>query len=323
MYSYNLRQLAKREIEDRNTLAQSDLDDRRLKAYEKCPELQTIQDEIASCSARLARLIGFDGNVEEQVKQLKAESLALQARRASLLEENGFPEDWLKLHFTCPVCSDSGFSDGKVCECQKALLRSLMFEELNKKAPLSRSTFESFRMDYYSDVKDPKLGVSPRRQMEKVFKVCRDYASGFNLHSQSLFMYGATGLGKTHLSLAIAGTVVNSGFGVVYYSAPNMLSELEAQHFGRSQNDESTESELLTCDLLIIDDLGAEFSTQFTVSCIYNIINTRMLEKRPVIISTNLTPRELEDKYTQRITSRIIGGFVPLLFCGRDIRQMI
>ena len=159
--------------------------------------------------------------------------------------------------------------------------------------------------------------------MGEIAQFCKDYALDFSLESPSLFMHGATGLGKTHLSLAIANEAIARGYGVVYGSAPNMFSQLEREHFGRQYNNERTyEQELLETDLLIIDDLGVEFSTPFTVSCVYNIINSRILSRKPTIIRTNLTPRELEDKYTQRITSRIIGGFVSLRFIGRDIRQI-
>ena len=117
--------------------------------------------------------------------------------------------------------------------------------------------------------------------------------------------------------------VTEKGYGLIYLSAPNLFSELERERFSRQNyNESSFEQELLETDLIIIDDLGIEFSTQFTSSCLYNIVNTRMLSGKPTIISTNLTPAELEDKYTQRITSRIIGSYISLKFIGRDIRQL-
>ena len=158
--------------------------------------------------------------------------------------------------------------------------------------------------------------------MENVLEYCQDWARYFTRKSQGLIMLGKTGLGKTHLSLAIAGTVIDRGYNVYYGSVPNIMNKLEKEHFGRNPSDENLLDELCECDLLILDDLGAEFSTQFTVSCIYNIINSRILSGKPTIISTNLTPNELEDKYTQRITSRIIGSYVSLKFMGRDIRQI-
>ena len=159
-------------------------------------------------------------------------------------------------------------------------------------------------------------GLSPKADIAKKVMQVIDHCAIF-------ILIGGTGLGKTHLSLAIANKAIERGHGVIYGSAPNMFGMLEREHFGRQYNSDRTyEQELLETDLLIIDDLGVEFSTQFTVSCVYNIINSRMLSRKPTIISTNLTARELEEKYTQRITSRIIGNFISLKFVGKDIRQL-
>ena len=133
-------------------------------------------------------------------------------------------------------------------------------------------------------------------------------------------MMGNTGLGKTHLSLAIAAVVTQNGYGVVYGSVNNLVSKLEKEHFGRDEDNGTLES-LLTCDLLILDDLGTEFRTAFSTAELYNIANTRQMAKRPTIISTNLTMKELEAAYSSRFTSRIIADYVRCLFQGEDIRQ--
>ena len=77
---------------------------------------------------------------------------------------------------------------------------------------------------------------------------------------------------------------------------------------------------ILSCDLLIIDDLGTEFYNQFTISAFYNIINTRLLEGKATIINTNLTSEELLNKYSARVASRIIGEYHILRFFGKDNR---
>lgn len=211
-----------------------------------------------------------------------------------------------------------------MCDCYKELLRDTALAELNELSPSSRSTFESFNVNYYPDTSDPVTGVNPRSRMKEILDFCKDYAADFGTDSPSLLLYGATGLGKTHLSLAIASEAIRKGYGVIYGSAQNLMSRLEKEHFssGRDNEYEGSEQAILECDLLVIDDLGAEFSTQFTVAELYNIINTRIMSRLPVIISTNLTPDGLEQKYTQRITSRIIGNYISLYFCGKDIRQI-
>ncbi len=136
-------------------------------------------------------------------------------------------------------------------------------------------------------------------------------------------MRGNTGLGKTHLSLAIAREVIERGFGVIYCSTPEILSKLEKERFGKSYNNsDDSEEALKECDLLILDDVGSEFHTSFTKNIIYNIINFRISHGKPTIISTNLELEELEVMYSQRLVSRLMGEYVIMNFVGTDIRQV-
>lgn len=321
-YSKNIYLLAQSKIEKRRKDAEEALEMRRADAYIKIPKLTEIQSRIALLGAEAVSAISKGADGPAYIEKLAKESLSAQSERRQLLKAAGLPEDYLEAHYTCSICEDTGVTDNGICNCQRELLIETAKDEIEKYAPLRRSTFDSYSLKYYPEETDAS-GVSPKKRMDEIAQFCKDYALDFSLESPSLFMHGATGLGKTHLSLAIANEAIARGYGVVYGSAPNMFSQLEREHFGRQYNNERTyEQELLETDLLIIDDLGVEFSTQFTVSCVYNIINSRILSRKPTIISTNLTPRELEDKYTQRITSRIIGGFVSLRFIGRDIRQI-
>lgn len=312
------------ELERRRDKAERTQSMRRAEVYAKIPELIYIDREIASAGAEVIRAIGMGENAQQFIEELAKKNLASQQRRKDILKENGYPEDYLDAEYTCKKCRDTGFIGGVMCDCYKALLRDTALAELNELSPSARSTFENFNINYYPDAVDPATGINPRCRMKEILDFCRDYAADFATDSPSLLLYGATGLGKTHLSLAIASEAVKKGYGVIYGSAQNLMSRLEKEHFssGRNSEYEGSEQALLECDLLMIDDLGAEFSTQFTVAELYNIINTRIMSRLPVIISTNLTPDGLEQKYTQRITSRIIGNYISLYFCGKDIRQI-
>jgi len=181
--------------------------------------------------------------------------------------------------------------------------------------------FDSMRLDYYDNTVDPKLGVSPREHMADIIDYCRDYVDAFDEHSDSLLLRGATGIGKTHLCLAIARRVTERGYGVVYGSVQPLIRRLEAERFGREQGD--SETQLITCDLLVLDDLGMEFDTPFARACLHDVLNARLLEGRPTVVSTNLSISALRERYGDEIASRISGGFVPLLCVGNDIRQII
>ena len=203
----------------------------------------------------------------------------------------------------------------------KNLIKKQIYEDLNKLSPLSLSTFNTFSLDYYSDFSIREGEQSPRERMNIIYRYCINYANNFSKNSKSIIMRGGTGLGKTHLSLAIANTVISNGFGVIYVSAPNMISHLEKERFRDAEIFAGSEEHFVDCDLLIIDDLGSEFSTQFSSAAMYNIVNSRILMSKPTIINTNLSIKEIEKIYTERMVSRIIGGNVRLEFIGEDIRQ--
>ena len=322
-YSRKIHDLASRELERRRDNAINTQKRRYAEVTEVIPELRDIEKEMSSTGLAVVRAIGMGEDAQKYIEKLAQLNLSAQSRRKQLLESAGYTEDYLEITYTCCACKDTGTREGRACDCRKALLRTFAFAQLSELSPAESCTFESFDVNYYPKAGDGQSGVSPYTKMKEIYDFCRNYAEDFDTDSPNLYMFGKTGLGKTHLSLAIAGTVVNKGFGVIYGAAQNLLNRLERERFGRSvSNDGHTEQALLDCDLLILDDLGAEFSTTFTVAALYNIINTRLSRNKTTIISTNLTAAELEDKYTQRIASRITGNYIPLNFIGRDVRQL-
>lgn len=308
---------ADREIKRRLNEALSEREKRHSEAVRKIPELLVIEDTMAQAGLATIKAVGMSNGGEDFIKKLAEINLDAQAKRRKLLVENGFTEDWLDVRYTCPKCKDKGSVGGYACECYKLLLRSIEYEKLCSKLPVNKCRFDNFKLDYYPE----GAGISPRRRMESVLGYCKAYADDFSLKSPSLLLYGKTGLGKTHLSLAIAGRAVESGYGVIYMTAQNLFNRLEREKFGRGDG-EDTEQSILDCDLLIIDDLGSEFVSQLTVSSLYNIVNCRQLEEKPTIISTNLIPDELKNTYSDRIASRILSTYTILQFDGADIRQI-
>lgn len=308
---------ADREIKRRLNEALSERERRHSEAVAKVPELLVIEDAMAQAGLATIKAVGMGNGSEDFIKKLAEINLDAQDKRRQLLVANGFTEDWLDVRYTCPKCKDKGSVGGYACECYKLLLRSIEYEKLCSKLPVNKCRFDNFKLDYYPD----GAGISPRRRMESVLGYCKEYAEDFSLNSPSLLLYGKTGLGKTHLSLAIAGKAVEAGYGVIYMTAQNLFNRLEREKFGRGDG-ENTEQAILDCDLLIIDDLGSEFSTQLTVSALYNIVNCRGLEEKPTIISTNLVPDELKSTYSDRIASRILSAYTILQFDGADIRQL-
>ena len=315
-YNEKILRIASERIAQRRSQAESDAAMRHARVVVKCPEIAQLEDKMRKSAYGLVKVIGMGDKTVEYIENLRNENLAAQAEIKEILVEMGYGENYLDPVYVCKKCSDTGFSEGKLCECHLELLRQISYEQLCKNSPLKLSSFDDFNLDYYSYNKDIL------ELMECNYKFCRNYAESFDMSSYSLIMTGETGLGKTHLSLAIAGEVIRKGYGVVYGSVQNLFSTIEKEHFGRSNDaDGTTEKMLLDCDLLILDDLGAEFTTNFTIATLNNIVNTRILESKPTIISTNLTVPMLDDRYSRRIASRIIGEYQILSFEGKDIRQ--
>lgn len=274
--------------------------------YLKEPKLKEIENTIMAKGANLGA-VAMSGDLNA-LKALQNDLTNLTTEKAEILKANNFQE------YTpvCKICNDSGFVNGKYCDCIKKRAINIAFSELNDGVSLENYGFDKFSLEYYPD--EYKNGV------KKVLETCKDFANNFN-GNKNLFLLGNTGLGKTHLSLSIAKEVINKGYSVVYGPSDNILSKIEKEHFSYSATTPFKDS-VLNCDLLILDDLGTEFLTQYTLSTIYNIINNRLISGKATIISTNFSLDYLDEKYNPRITSRLLGSYTTKLLKGNDIRQL-
>ena len=314
--------------------AQRIIDERRERSEKNAEARARLFDTLEPEYAKLRQ--EMIGSVKEAIKSIemdpeeaavflqkqKIRSLTAQQQIKALLQKHDLPEDYLEVRYACPVCNDTGVDGNRLCACHLEILKKLAYDEAGSRSPLNFCRFADFRLDYYSDRVNPEYGCSPRTRMGEILDFCKRYAASFDTDSPSLLFFGETGLGKTHLSLSIAGEVINAGYSVLYNSAQNIFNELQKERFGKGESDGSFEPMVLECDLLVLDDLGAEFSTQFTNAALYNIVNTRINSGLPTIISTNLNIKELEERYTRRISSRLIGEYSMVNFIGEDVRQL-
>ena len=297
------------------------LDEKRLRrstllsaAYASNPRLKELDSQLSGIGAQIA-ISALSGG-SDAVEQLKKTSEALSLEKAQLLKKLNIEN----LSYDCPLCQDSGYINGKLCGCVKELAKGIISRELSAKMPIDECTFESFDLSEYPDI-DGKEG-NPYKRMSGILKLCREYADNFNPDSSpNLLFMGAAGLGKTHLSLAIAGEVIKKGYLPVYGPAENLFTTIEKERFSGFGAESDSYNSMISCDLLVIDDLGAEFMTSFSKSILYNLVNTRILAKKPTIINTNLSMKEIEKFYSPRISSRLIGSYDARKFLGNDIRQ--
>ena len=326
-YSNDILVAAKDRLAERRMSAQRTADYKREQLYTANPRLREIDRELSRIGVATAKTILKSSDSSVSMRELSEQSLALQNEYNEILSSLGLTPEALEPFYVCDKCHDTGYieQDNRTttCDCLKKLMSDLACEQLNAESPLQLCTFDSFNLDFYSDQPD-RSGSVPLNRMSNIFNYCRAYADNFSVTSRSLLMRGATGLGKTHLSLAIANDVIRKGMSVVYVSAPDILQRLEREHFSyQYQQEENTFSSLMKCDLLIIDDLGTEFATPFTVSAVYNIFNSRILSGKPLIMNTNLMMNELLSTYSQRFVSRVMGSCDRLDFIGEDIRPRL
>ncbi len=296
----------------------------REKAYKKIPELANIEKqlkELAIKGIKIAIESSNESDSKKAIKQCKAQSLELQAKRAELLYSAGLNLNILDEVVSCKKCNDTGYIGIQMCDCFKKELRIQRYKRSNLGAMLTEQSFKNFDLNYYSDKADEKLEMSSRAHMEQVFKYLKKYCDKIEKNPENLFFTGMPGLGKTFLSTAVAKAVIDNGYDVIYETANKIFSTYQRAQFEQDEKARTDIEEYLSIDLLIIDDLGSEFTTSFTVTALFNLINTRLIAKKPMIISSNLSLNDIGDKYDERILSRISGEFTSIYFFGNDIRN--
>ena len=260
------------------------------------------------------------GEIEDELRATSAELFAaLRAEREKLLTDAGLDRNYLDDIYSCDKCKDEYYIEGRMCDCLKKELQLTAYEKLNASSQLKPTSFDNFDLGYYSDEPDGALDESPREHMTDVLAYVKRYASDIRRRRDSLLFTGGTGLGKTHLSLAVAKEAINAGLGVIYDSVPSLMMKLENERFGRG--DEGFCDAVCSCDLLVLYDLGAEHNTASTRTFIYTIVNSRIMSALPTIISTNLSVSELSERYSDAVYSRLSGDYTPIRFCGTDIRM--
>ena len=320
-YTNTVLSRARARLTAENERKRSEYEDHLARAYALRPRLREIDRALRGTSAKLAMLIfRQDGDPQAELAQLRAENEALQNERQWILDEAELPEGYLDDSPVCTLCGGTGYQGSRMCECLRELCRQEQKRELCALLPTGRERFENFSLELYPDRFYPDYGTTARTLMQKNLAFCRKYAQEFRPGARSLLFSGATGLGKTFLSGCVARQVSENGYSVVYVTAGKLFLDFEAVKFERAEA--GSLRDYRDCDLLIVDDLGTEMTTEFVKASLYELVNTRLLERRTSLISTNLNEDNLEARYGGQIASRLLGGYRVIYFLGDDIRRM-
>lgn len=295
--------------------------------YSSIPLVEEIDKEISILAVKWAYKVVTDGiTPEEALSTVERKREELKAKRAQIMKNAGFAP-FKQLPFKCEKCGDTGRVGDEKCTCYKQHLRRFMMESAKQVSHFScdieNDVFDNFKFEYYDREVHPTLGLSPYDNMKKVFSYCKRYCEGFGEGSPNIFFNGTSGLGKTFLSNCIANALLAEGHTVVYQSSASMFRFLEDYKFDKVDREscEDYYKSIYDCELLIIDDLGTEFPTAYTNSVFFDLLNTRLLNNRKTIISTNTTMKDIEKRYTERVSSRIVGEFRIVYLIGSDIRR--
>lgn len=298
----------------------------RREIFRKLPRTAEIERQLRQTAPKvLAASLRQGLDHEAALAALRRENLALQDEEAALLADGGYPSDALEETPYCPLCNDRGWQGSSMCSCLKTLCQQEQIKSLSSLLNLGEQSFDTFRLDYYDRKLWPEFQRSPRENMEFILSTCRTYADLFGTYPhKNLFLNGSPGLGKTFLSACIARVVSEKGFSVVYDTAANVFSRFETRKFARNGEEtrqaDADAKRYLSCDLLILDDLGSEFTTPFVQSALYEVINTRLMDGRRTVISSNLNMAAIRQRYSPQVASRLEGEYLLMAFFGQDIR---
>ena len=327
-YEQNVLRRANERLEDQRRRREDQQNARRREIYSAIPRVAEIDRQLRRTIVDIIAASLRQGNDPvPAIGVIRDKNLDLQAERAELLVAHGYPADALDDKPACPKCNDTGWRGAVMCDCLKNLCAQEQIKELSKLLDLGEQSFDTFSLDVYSPSPWRGSGISPRENMEMVYEICLNYAQKFGrFYFNNLFLSGAPGLGKTFLSACIARTVSENGFSVVYDTAVNIFSRFEDRKFSRDAEDTREARDetrrYLSCDLLILDDLGSEMTTPFVQSALYTLINSRLTADRRTVISSNLSMEDVRRRYAPQIASRLEGEYRVLPFFGEDIRLL-
>ncbi len=312
--------LANREMDEIRAKNKERLRRRRNDACIREPRIDAVEREMARCGTRLLNCVLYKN---DDFEEIKSRIRALQAEKGELLKRAGFSEDYLDDIFNCRECRDTGFKDGKRCNCLKQLILKHISANSNLTEHMRGQNFENFDFSLF-DGQDAN-GRSVLRVTRALCSKALEFAEGFEQTHDNLLILGNAGTGKTFITSCIANRALERGKTVYYQTAFKLFDSFERSKFNKDDNDDADETVkyIYDVDLLIIDDLGTEFMTQFTAAAFFDIINSRIISEKSTIISSNLDFEKLSEIYSHRITSRFMGDYTIMQTIGRDLRAVL
>lgn len=302
-----------RKYEDRQNRNRHLTEKRTAEVYQKVDGYQELSESIAAISVTQGKKL-LEGD-DHALEDLKASIRSLSSMKEQLLISAGYPRDYLEPVYECPHCKDTGYVEGNKCHCFKQAVIDLLYAQSGIQEMLKQENFNTLSYDYYQG--------EDLTRFQNTVKECRKFIETFDSDYHNLLFYGTVGTGKSFLSGCIAKELIESGHSVIYFSAAGLFETLSRNMFDYKNKEDvlSFHEDLYGCDLLIIDDLGTEYTNNVAVSVFFSLLNQRCLGKKSTIISTNLSLEDLRNRYSDRVFSRITNQYTICKFTGSDIRM--
>lgn len=253
----------------------------------------------------------------EAIRALRPAIRKIREEKRVLLEKAGFSPEDLEAHYSCTLCRDSGIFEGKKCRCFMKLQGEILYKQSKMGEILERENFSRFQLERFDNTE--RKAQTGNKTVREYMKDIRDYFYGYCQNypeNQGNFIFtGGTGTGKTFFLHCIAKALLDRGVSVLYFTAEGLFN-----HFSRLMREGIEDEFVEEVDVLLLDDLGTEFSNSFTASRFFNLLNQRILTRKTMMISTNLNFKDLRELYSDRVVSRMMSDYEIIPLYGRDLR---
>lgn len=241
----------------------------------------------------------------------------VQEQKKVIMKKMGITKKHLTPKYECEVCKDTGVVGEQICKCyQKRRNEELLAECGMQKDKMA--TFDKFDTSNIADKTQAK-------SLETIKNKLVDWADRYpNIKKQNIIIRGTTGVGKTFLTECLANYLSEKGFSVCFLTAFEMNNLMQKYHTTFDSSKNAILSPLIHSEFLFVDDLGTEpMLKNVTLNYLYLIISEREKLKKPLIITTNLTPDSLMHRYEERIYSRLSNNNICAKFhiTGEDLRR--
>ena len=298
--------------EQRRMMRRRERDLRLQEVYARDAEIEALDVKVQSTGAQaMMQILENPAQSKEISQKMQTDIASFLAERKRRMLAAGFAEDYTEMVYDCPLCEDTGYVDGKICECLRTRAARAMKVSSDIAPMLDAQNFENFNLNLFKP--------ENREIMQENLMIAKKFVENFGLGSNNLLFYGGAGCGKTFLSSCIANALIENNVDVVYKSAVRLFADYLDHIFNRADTKKAL-ARVMDAQLLIIDDLGTEAVNQHTVSYLFQIMNERAIRNKPTVISTNLTPKEISGTYTERVSSRVFERYEMVEFPGEDLR---